>query len=763
MGVEAAHRDEDTGASQDHVDLAKCKLRVCGDYRKVNSQICKIVPNLPTGLDEVERAAGYKLMYWKSDSVACYHQFLLVKGHCREALAVWTAIGLVQPTTLPFGQRNSGTEAQGPYRAAAAEMRNGRHGNYVDDWIGWPDSEEQLCEDFAGFLSVCDKYEITLGTAKTKFGYASAQFFGFRVDIEGSHLASKHLYPLRTLVPPTNIHELRRVLGLIVVPRKYVKDFAVKTKPMTVILRGKPPTFFWGEEQQASFDFIREKLLSGIHLVAPDFSLPFHLAADASEDGKGSELYQLPDVPVEQQYPYNVKAHAPEMHAVIFFISKAWNETQRLPPPFYLEGDALLWGTLKSNHYALCSPYPLYTYSNHMPLNWMEKPEKGPISSFIIEKLSEIETVHQYIQGKVNNIPDACSRYPMLGPKQLATRGFTNSVEQMLKRLPTIFQQTVLAHLHGGRNNGELRQSLRNWVHRASALQPVTPPKKSPPATVDLAILIPRCEIAPVTLAQYLLSTVPFAMLLPVDLLTLSYSPKPYPGSPHQLIAERFQLAAKVTILETQMTWVFENMANCTPVETFANSLHTPAPVTGFTVDGDVHAAIADEDIADEVEDALPRTLETWIVAQSSAPEFGTFLETVTDKACRQQLWIYAPENASPRIIVPASCQEALIRDVHEKMYHLNHQKVAFVIERSYYWPDLRKDTRRVLADCSACELTKACQNSAHGLFRSLPTYAPRARWCMDFQGQGESLTGEKEALTLIDPMSRYVCLEKVE
>ncbi len=103
---------------------------------------------------------------------------------------------------------------------------------------------------------------------------------------------------------------------------------------MTAILKGKAPTFFWGEEQQASFDFIKEKLLSGIHLADPDFSLPFHFATDASEDGKGSELYQLPDVPVKQQYLYNVKTHAPEKHAVIFFLSKAWNEAQRLRPLF---------------------------------------------------------------------------------------------------------------------------------------------------------------------------------------------------------------------------------------------------------------------------------------------------------------------------------------------------------------------------------------------------------------------------------------------
>jgi transposase InsO family protein len=392
-----------------------------------------------------------------------------------------------------------------------------------------------------------------------------------------------------------------------------------------------------------------------------------------------------------------------------------------------------------------------------MPLNWIEKTEKGPISSFIIEKLSDIETVHQYIRGKVNTIPDACSRYPMLGPKQLATRGFTNSVEQMLKRLPSSFQQSTLVHFHGGKNNGELRQALRNWVHRADALQPVTPPKLSPPPPAELAVLIPRCEVAPVALAQYLLSSVPFVMLLPVDLLTLAYSPKLYPSSPHQLIAEKFKLAGKVTILETQMTWIFGNMANCTPMETFANSLRTPAPVTGFTVDGGVHAALADEDVADEVDEALPRTLEAWIAAQGREPEFDAFLETIEDRACRQRLWICAPDNASPKIIVPASCQEALIRDVHETMFHLNHQKVAFTLERSYYWPDLRKDTRRVLADCPACELTKARQNSAHGLFRSLPSYAPRVKWCMDFQGQGQSLTGEKEALALIDPMSRYV------
>jgi hypothetical protein len=122
-----------------------------------------------------------------------------------------------------------------------------------------------------------------------------------------------------------------------------------------------------------------------------------------------------------------------------------------------------------------------------------------------------------------------------------------------------------------------------------------------------------------------------------------------------------------------------------------------------------------------------------------------------------QQLWIYAPADDHPRIIVPPSCQEALIRDVRAKMFHLSYQKVAVVIERSYFWPSLRKLTRSVLVDCPECEVNKARQNSAHGLFRALPVHDPRAGWCMDFQGQGEAETGEKEAPALIDPTSRYV------
>jgi hypothetical protein len=140
--------------------------------------------------------------------------------------------------------------------------------------------------------------EVPLDISKTKLGYPEAQFFGFRVNKQGSHLATKHLDPIRNLVPPSDIYELRRVLGLFVVSRKYLRDYALASKPITDLLRGKALSFKWGPEQQQAFDTIRHKLLEGVHLAAPDFEIPFHLATDTSEDGKGGEVYQLPSISV---------------------------------------------------------------------------------------------------------------------------------------------------------------------------------------------------------------------------------------------------------------------------------------------------------------------------------------------------------------------------------------------------------------------------------------------------------------------------------
>jgi transposase InsO family protein len=120
-------------------------------------------------------------------------------------------------------------------------------------------------------------------------------------------------------------------------------------------------------------------------------------------------------------------------------------------------------------------------------------------------------------------------------------------------------------------------------------------------------------------------------------------------------------------------------------------------------------------------------------------------------------MWIKAAPNETPSIIVPQELQELLVRDTHARMQHLGSAKVFAILKRSYFWPNMKRDTRKILENCPECEVNKARQNTAHALFHANPVHAPRARWCMDFQGQGTAITGETEVFALIDPTSRYV------
>jgi hypothetical protein len=89
-------------------------------------------------------------------------------------------------------------------------------------------------------------------------------------------------------------------------------------------------------------------------------------------------------------------------------------------------------------------------------------------------------------------------------------------------------------------------------------------------------------------------------------------------------------------------------------------------------------------------------------------------------------------------------------------MFHLGSAKVTAALKKMYFWPSLAADTKRRLADCPDCELEKARQNTAHGMFSARPFDVPRARHAMDFQGQGLAVSGETEALAVIDTTPRY-------
>ena len=88
---------------------------------------------------------------------------------------------------------------------------------------------------------------------------------------------------------PTSISQVRSFHSLASFYQYFVQDFSSVAAPMSEVIK-KNILFKWGEEQDKSFKFIKEKLTNAPLLVLPNFSQTFEIECNASGIGIGSIL-----------------------------------------------------------------------------------------------------------------------------------------------------------------------------------------------------------------------------------------------------------------------------------------------------------------------------------------------------------------------------------------------------------------------------------------------------------------------------------------
>ena len=403
------------------------------------------------------------------------------------------------------------------------------------------------------------------------------------------------------MVPPANVPELRHTSGVFVQSKSFVDKYAHIVAPLTALLRngpdGKPVPFVWGPEQQQAYDTIRNTLLNGAHLSPPDYNLPFHLGCDASNDGKAAGLTQYSDITAGTSFtvldygpdhttvmiagetnPHPI-AHTAENRKIIVYFSKCWSEADRKRAPYYLEADCLLWGLDKSRFWALSSPYTLFAHSDHLPLKWMKKSDKGPVSVATIENLSDMDYTICYIKGPENSLFDSLSRYPMLGPRVLAPIGLAHSFDELLRRLPDRLRDLRTVRTHCPPHTADIARRIQTWRRPTNPIDTHSVSHLQHPGPVDLILTAPRAEDSPRIAARLLSTSVPFAILVPTDLVP--YITAPVDGQPD--LGGKYKEAGKISFLESEMLWFIGNIPELSNhCEIFANIKPTPAPLLEF-------------------------------------------------------------------------------------------------------------------------------------------------------------------------------------
>ena len=79
---------------------------------------------------------------------------------------------------------------------------------------------------------MADKNNLSLKPSETCFGTREVEFYGQVINKDGVRHANHNLTPIERMVPPMDISELRRILGLCVQHKDSIKNFNFICRPL---------------------------------------------------------------------------------------------------------------------------------------------------------------------------------------------------------------------------------------------------------------------------------------------------------------------------------------------------------------------------------------------------------------------------------------------------------------------------------------------------------------------------------------------------
>ncbi|KAJ8358505.1 hypothetical protein AAFF_G00433750 [Aldrovandia affinis] len=210
-----------------------------------------------------------------------------------------------------------------------------------------------------------------------------------------------------------SVKKLKSFLGMVFFYQSFIPGCSAIAKPLFALTAGmkrkgragrgagmfrKLTTADWSPACEEAFHRLKRELLTCAVLAHPDFSRPFILSVDASLDGLGAVLSQLPA--------------GEDKARPIAFASKTLSKSQQRYPAHRLEFLALKWSvTEKFGHWLKGHDFTVWTDNNPLT-HILTKPKLDAYEQRWVAKLSSYNFDLKYIPGPRNIVADALSRDP---------------------------------------------------------------------------------------------------------------------------------------------------------------------------------------------------------------------------------------------------------------------------------------------------------------------------------------------------------------
>ena len=166
---------------------------------------------------------------------------------------------------------------------------------YLDDAIGSGDCPIHHVATLATFFTRLRLHKLKLSLNKSRIGAARVDVLGHVISTDGVRPNDDRVAALTRMPMPTDIKQLRSLLGGLSYYRKFLPNMARHIRPITAFLK-KDVAFDFTSTMEDTVRALLAELAAPPVLVFPDWeavidtSRPFRLHCDASTAGLGATL-----------------------------------------------------------------------------------------------------------------------------------------------------------------------------------------------------------------------------------------------------------------------------------------------------------------------------------------------------------------------------------------------------------------------------------------------------------------------------------------
>ena len=130
--------------------------------------------------------------------------------------------------------------------------------------------------------------KLYLKASKCSFAQQSLEYLGHIISDQGVSTDPEKTQVMLQWPIPTSFTELRAFLGLTGYYRKFVRNYGIIAKPLTLLLRNKQ--FQWTDQANTAFHNLKMAMTTTPVLALPNFQAQFTVETYACIDGVGAML-----------------------------------------------------------------------------------------------------------------------------------------------------------------------------------------------------------------------------------------------------------------------------------------------------------------------------------------------------------------------------------------------------------------------------------------------------------------------------------------